>query len=116
VLASRRAAFVKLVASLADAERLVRERPDEAYAALRAEFTDVDEADLVEAWRHVRLTLGLTHQLAAALEDESRWFRAAGRIEGEPLDVGLLLDADVLSQVDSEAVTFVPPPQRAGKE
>jgi hypothetical protein len=30
--------------------------------------------------------------------------------------VGVLLDADVLSQVDSEAVTFVPPPRRAGKE
>jgi hypothetical protein len=83
---------------------------------MRVEFAELDAADLAEAWRRVRLTLGLTHQLAAALEDESRWFRASGRVEGEPLDVGVLLDADVLSQVDSEAVTFVPPPRRAGKE
>ncbi len=115
-LSSRRPAFVKLVSALADAERLVRDRPEEAYAAMRAEFTELDAADLAEAWRRVRLTLGLTHQLAAALEDESRWFRAAGRVEGEPLDVGVLLEAGVLSQVDSEAVTFVPPPRRAGVE
>ncbi len=116
VLAARRAALVKLVSALADAERLVRERPEEALAAMRAEFTELDEADLAEAWRRVRLTLGLTHQLAAALEDESRWFREAGRVEGEPLDVGVILDADVLSKVDSEAVTFVPPPHRGGRD
>ena len=45
-----------------------------------------------------------------------RPFRAAGRVEGEPLDVGVLLDPDVLAEVDSEAVTFVPPPRRAGVE
>ncbi|HEX9049746.1 MAG TPA: ABC transporter substrate-binding protein [Anaeromyxobacter sp.] len=116
VLAARRGAFVKLVAALADAERLVRERPGEAFAALRAGFADVSEADLAEAWAAVRPTLGLTHQLAAALEDESRWFRAAGRVEGAPLDVGALLEPDVLAEVDPEAVTFVPPPRRAGKE
>src|SRR5512138_2105637 len=116
VLSSRRQALVKLVSALADAERLVRERPAEASAAMRAEFTELDAADLAEAWRRVRLTLGLSHQLAAALEDESRWFRAAGRSDGAPLDVGVLLDAGVLSQVDPEAVTFVPPPRRAGGE
>jgi NitT/TauT family transport system substrate-binding protein len=113
-LAARRGAFVKLVAALADAERLARERPWEAFAALRAEFPETTEADLVEAWRRIRPTLGLTHQLASALEDESRWFRAAGRAEGPPLDVGVLLEADVLAEVDPEAVTFVPPPRRTG--
>ena len=111
VLASRRSALVKLVAALADAERFVRERPQEAFAALRTEFPETSEADLAEAWRRIRPTLGLTHQLAAALEDESRWFRAAGRAEGPPLDVGVLLDSDVLAEVDSEAVTFVPSPR-----
>jgi NitT/TauT family transport system substrate-binding protein len=114
VLASRRSALVKLVAALADAERLVRDRPWEAFAALRTEFPDTSEADLAEAWRRVRPTLGLTHQLAAALEDESRWYRAAGRAEGPPLDVGVLLEPDVLAEVDAEAVTLVPPPRRGG--
>jgi NitT/TauT family transport system substrate-binding protein len=110
VLASRRSALVKLVAALADAERLVRERPWEAFAVLRAEFGDTTEADLADAWRRVRPTLGLTHQLSGVLEDEARWFRAEGRAEGALLDVGTLLAPDVLSEVDAEAVTFVPPP------
>ncbi len=115
-LAARRRALVRLVAALADAERLARERPAEAFAALRGEFVEASEADLQEAWSRVRPTLGLTHQLAAALEDESRWFRAAGRAPGEPLDVGVLLDPDVLAEVDAEAVTFVPPPRRGGRD
>lgn len=112
-LAQRRGAFVRLVAALADAERLVRERPEEALAATRAAFPDLAEADLAEAWRRMRPTLGVTHQLASALEDESRWFRAAGRAEGAPLDVGVLLAADVLAEVDPEAVTFVAPDRPA---
>jgi ABC-type nitrate/sulfonate/bicarbonate transport system substrate-binding protein len=113
-LASRRSALVKLVAALADAERLARERPWEAFAVLRAEFGEVTDADLADAWRRVRPTLGLTHQLAGVLEDEARWFRAAGRAEGGLLDVGTLLAPEVLSEVDAEAVTFVPPPPAGG--
>jgi NitT/TauT family transport system substrate-binding protein len=114
MLSARRGALVRFVAALADAERLVRDRPWEAFAALRAEFPESAEADLAESWRRVRPTLGLTHQLAATLEDESRWFRAVGRAEGAPLDVGVLLEPDVLADVDPEAVTFVPPPRRGG--
>lgn len=114
VLAARRGAFVKLVAALSDAERLVRDRPAEAYAVIRAEFPEASDVDLQESWRRVRPTLGLTHQLAAVLEDESRWFRATGRGAGSPLDVGVLLDPDVLAEVEPEAVTFVPPPRGAG--
>lgn len=114
VLAARRAALVKLVAALADAERLVRERPWEAFEALRAAFPEIGERDLAEAWRIAHPRLGLSHQLAAVLEDESRWFRTAGRLEGPALDVGVLLDPGVLLQVDPDAVTFVPPPRRAG--
>jgi NitT/TauT family transport system substrate-binding protein len=113
VLASRRGALVRFVAALADAERLVRERPREAFAAIRGEFSDANEADLAAGWRRLRPTLGLTHQLAAALEDESRWFRSSGRGEGTPLDVGVLLEPDVLAEVEPEAVTFVPPPRHA---
>lgn len=113
-LGARRSALVKLVAALADAERLVHERPWEAFATLKEEFPEATEADLREAWRRVRPTLGLTHQLAAVLEDESTWFRSAGRVEGPPLDVGVLLDPSVLSEVDPEAVTFVQSPRVGG--
>lgn len=111
VLAARRGAFVKLVAALADAERLARERPQEALAALRGEFPEIGEADLAAAWSAVRPRLGVTHQLAGVLEDEARWFRAAGRDGGAPLDVDLLLAPGVLAQVEPEAVTFVPAPR-----
>src|SRR5512133_2995100 len=114
VLAARRGALVKLVAALADAERLVRDRPREAFAVLRAEFPEASEAARQDAWRRTRLTLGVTHQLAAVLEDESRWFRSTRRAEGRPLDVGALLEPDVLAEVDPEAVTFVPPPHAGG--
>ncbi len=107
----RRGALVRLVAALADAERLVRERPGEAFDALRSAFPALSEAELRDAWSRVEPALGLTHQLAAVLEDESEWFRAEGRIRGPPLDLGNLLDPDVLAQVDAEAVTFVPPPR-----
>lgn len=107
---ARRPALVKLVRALADAERLVRERPDEAFAALQAEFPEMGEAELRETWGRVRPTLGLTHLLASVLEDEAEWLRDSGRLGGPPLDVGQALDPDVLTEVDPEAVTFVPPP------
>jgi NitT/TauT family transport system substrate-binding protein len=114
VLAARREALVRVVRALADAERLVQLRPWEAFEALRSAFPESSAQDLEDAWRRVRPTLGLTHQLAAVLEEESRWFRAAGRIEGPLLDAGALLEPDVLAEVDGEAVTFVTPPRRPG--
>ncbi len=105
----RRSALVKLVGALADAERLVRERPEEAFQALRGEFPEVNEAELRDAWSRIHAELGLTHQLAAVLEEEAAWFRSAGRVAGPPLDVAALLEPDVLSEVAPEAVTFVSP-------
>ena len=110
---ARRGALVKLVAALADAERLVRERPQEAFQAFRKEFAEVSEEDQSDAWGRIRLGLGLTHELAAVLEQEAAWFRGTGRIDGPPLDVGALLALDVLSEVQEEAVTFVSAPRVA---
>jgi NitT/TauT family transport system substrate-binding protein len=107
---ARRPALVKLVAALADAERLVRERPEHAFAAVRAEFPDVSEPELRDAWERITPSLGVTHELAAVLEREAAWFRSRGRAQGPPLDVGTVLDPDVLNEVDPEAVTFVSPP------
>ena len=106
-LAAHRPALVRLVGALADAERLVRERPVEAFAALRGEFPEVDEAEFREEWSRIELGLGVTHTLAATLEREADWFRTTGRSPGPPLDVAALLAPDVLAEVDEEAVTFV---------
>ena len=110
---ARRGALVKLVAALADAERLVRERPQEAFQALREEFSEASEAELSDAWGRIHLGLGLTHELAAVLEQEAAWFRSTGRVTGPPLDVGALLVPDVLAEVLEEAVTFVSAPRPA---
>lgn len=111
VFRARRGALVKLVRALADAERFVRERPDEAFAALRGEFPDLPEDELRQAWRRVRPELGVTHRLAAVLERESEWFRGEGRAAGPPIDLARTLVPDVLAEVDQEAVTFVSPAQ-----
>jgi NitT/TauT family transport system substrate-binding protein len=111
VTRARHAALVGVVRALADAERLVRERPDEAFQAIRAAFPELEEGAVRAAWARVRPELGLTNQLAALLEDESQWFHGAGRASGPPLDAGRVLDPGVLSEVDLEAVTFVRPPR-----
>jgi NitT/TauT family transport system substrate-binding protein len=113
VLRRRRDALVRVVRALADAERLARERPEEAFRAVRAALPQVDEDAVRVAWRRIHPALGLTHQLAAVLADESAWFRAAGRTSGPPIDVGRLLAPAVLAEVDLEAVTFVRPPAPA---
>jgi hypothetical protein len=56
----------------------------------------------------------VTHELAAVLEREAAWFRSSGRVEGPPLDLGALLEPDVLTEVDPEAVTFVLPQRTRG--
>jgi ABC-type nitrate/sulfonate/bicarbonate transport system substrate-binding protein len=109
---TRRAALVKLVRALADAERLVQERPDVAFRALRARFSDVEEERLRDTWSSMRLSLGMTHELAAVVEREAAWLREGGHLDGPPLDVGALLAPDVLAEVDPEAVTFVSPSRR----
>jgi NitT/TauT family transport system substrate-binding protein len=114
VLVRRRAALVKLVRGLADAEALARARPDEAFEALGRAFPAVPTPDLREAWGRVRPSLGVSHLLANVLENEWRWLRDEGRLTG-PLDLRSLLDADVLAEVDPEAVTFVLP-QRQDEE
>lgn len=110
-LARRRGAHVKLVRALADAERLVRERPGEALALLTTALPD--QPELSEAWGRVRPGLGLSHQLAEVLETEWEWLHAEKRITGA-LDLGRLLAPGVLTEVDPEAVTFVSPSRGRG--
>jgi ABC-type nitrate/sulfonate/bicarbonate transport system substrate-binding protein len=110
---ARRGALVRLVRALADAERLVREEPERAFRALRGAFPKVGERELRDAWGAIRPVLGLTHELAAVLEREAAWLRARGHAPGPPLDVGALLDPDVLGEVDPMAVTFVSPAYRS---
>jgi ABC-type nitrate/sulfonate/bicarbonate transport system substrate-binding protein len=114
VLAARRGAFVKLVRALADAERLSRDQPGEAFQALAAALPDVPQEDLREAWGRVRPALGITHLLAQVLEAEWDWLREEGRLKGA-IDLRSLLDADVLADVDPEALTFVLPSGREAR-
>jgi NitT/TauT family transport system substrate-binding protein len=106
----RRAALVAFVRALADAERLVREEPEEAFATLRHEFPESTEAELREDWRRVRLGLGLSNVLVSLLRRESEWFRVEGRLTGPPRDVEALLEPAILAEVEYEAVTFVETP------
>lgn len=113
VRARRRPALVKLVAALADAERLARDRPEEAFEALARALPDIPRSELREAWRSVRPTLGLSHLLAHVLESEWRWLRDEGRLSGV-LDLGTTLEPDILSEVEPEAVTFISPSRHGG--
>ena len=112
VLADRRRTLAKLVRALSDAERLVRERPEEAFEALAAALPDPPRADLREAWDRVRPGVGVSHLLAHVLETEWDRLRAEGRLSG-PFDIAAVLESGILAEVDPEAVTFVLPPRRA---
>lgn len=105
----RRGALVKLVRALSRAERLVQEHPADAFDALRDGFPGVSDAELREAWSRVRPTLGLTHELATFLQDQSDYFRSVGRADAAPLDPSHLFAPGILTEVDREAVTFVTP-------
>jgi NitT/TauT family transport system substrate-binding protein len=111
---TRRPALVKLLRALADAERLVGGEPEQAFQALRGAFPGASEAELRETWAAMRPTLGLSHELAAVLEREAAWMRSHGHAGGPALDLGALLDRDVLAEVEPEAVTFVSP-SRGGR-
>jgi ABC-type nitrate/sulfonate/bicarbonate transport system substrate-binding protein len=111
VLERRRATLVKLVRALSDAERLVRERPEEAFEALAAALPDQPREELREAWAQVRPGLGLSHLLAHVLEAEWERLRGEQRLTGT-IDLPALIEPDVLSEVDPEAVTLVLPPRR----
>jgi ABC-type nitrate/sulfonate/bicarbonate transport system substrate-binding protein len=114
VLAGKRSALVKLVAALADAERLARARPEEAFDALAAALPDVPVPDLREAWGRVRPALGLSHLLAYVLDIEWSWLRAEERLSG-PLDLATTLEPGILAEIDPESVTFVLPSRAGGR-
>lgn len=114
ILERRRPTLVKVVRALSDAERLVRERPEEAFEALAAALPDQPREDLREAWAEVRPGLGLSHLLAHVLEAEWERLRGERRLSGA-IDLAALVEPDILSEVDPEAVTLVLPPRRTSR-
>lgn len=115
VLVARREALRRALRALSRAEGLVRELPDRAFAQVRKEFPELTDKEVRDEWMRVRPVLGLTHLLATVLEDEADWLRESGRIAGPALEVGAALAAELLAEVDPEAVTFVSPPRRRAR-
>lgn len=112
VLDARREALRRTLRALSRAERFVRDMPDRAFDQIRKEFPELTDKEVRDEWMRVRPVLGLTHLLATVLEDEADWLRESGRVAGPVLEVGAALSAELLSEVDPEAVTFVSPPRR----
>ncbi len=103
----RGAALVRVIEALADAERLAEARPEEAFAALRLAFPDVDVEDLRTQWGRIEPSLGVSNVLATALEREDEWMRAGAKVDVRPLDLGRLLRPELLARVEPEAVTWI---------
>jgi NitT/TauT family transport system substrate-binding protein len=109
VLAARRPALAALVRALARAERAAAERPDAAFAALRARLPDRDLAETRQSFDHVSPRLGISNALVASLRSEAEWLVAEGVANAVP-DFRPLLVPDLLDAVDPEAVTLEEPP------
>lgn len=107
VLRARQPALRRLVRGLACAERLARERPDEALRLVRPRFPELADADLRAQLARVRWGLGLDHVLLGVLRDEREWMRAAHRLPGGP-DLSRLVAREILEEIDPEAVTLLP--------
>jgi NitT/TauT family transport system substrate-binding protein len=108
VLRTRAGALRKLVRGLACAERIVRERRDEALVRIRTRFPELDEQELRAQLGRVKWGLGLDHVLGGVLRDEAQWLRVTGEARGATLDVQRLLDRRLLEEIEPEAVMLLP--------
>jgi NitT/TauT family transport system substrate-binding protein len=102
-----------LVEGLACAERLARERPEEALRGIRPRFPELSDAELRAQVARVRWGLGLDHVLLGVLAHEEEWLRASGAAgSAAALDVERLLAPETLEAVEPDAVMLL----RAGRE
>lgn len=104
-IAARRPALLALLRGLACAERLLRDHPAEADAAIRGRFPDQSDRDLRAALGRVTRGIGLDEMLGTVLRREAEWmFRQPGV---EPPDLSRLVDPTLLDEVEPEAVNLV---------
>ncbi|MFL5263619.1 MAG: ABC transporter substrate-binding protein [Anaeromyxobacteraceae bacterium] len=109
VLAARRTALAALLRALARAERVAAERPDAAFAAVRARLPDGELAEARQSWEHISPRLGISNALVASLRSEAEWLVAEGVANAVP-DFRPLLVPELLDAIDPEAVTLEEPP------
>lgn len=103
-IAARRPALLAFLRGLACGERLLRDRPAEADAAVRARFPEQSEAAVRAALGRVTRGLGLDESLRAVLRREAEWMAHDGAALP---DLERLLDATLLDEVEPEAVNLV---------
>jgi NitT/TauT family transport system substrate-binding protein len=113
VLEARRPALRALLRGLACAERLARDRPDDALALVRDRFPEESEAVLREQAMRVTWSLGVDNFLVEVLRREREWLGSAPGAQGRPPLLHRLLDASLLEEVVPDAVMLLPDPASA---
>lgn len=108
VLRARAPALRRLLRGLACAERIARERPEEALRGVRRRFPELAEDELRRQVARVRWGLGLDHVLLGVLRDEDEWLHEARGAEAARREPGRLVARGLLEDVEPEAVMLLP--------
>jgi len=103
VVASRRSALLRALRALVRTERLAREEPQRAFAALRRTLPGEDEAQLREQWARVVPQLEISNALVHSLYSQAGLLYDRG--QASPSSFRRLLVPQLLAAVDPEAVT-----------
>jgi ABC-type nitrate/sulfonate/bicarbonate transport system substrate-binding protein len=103
VVASRRPALLMALRALLDAERLAREQPERAFAALRRAMPGEDEGALRDLWAHVVPQVEISNVLLHSLYSQAALLY--GSEQASPSSFRKLLSPQLLASVDPEAVT-----------
>jgi ABC-type nitrate/sulfonate/bicarbonate transport system substrate-binding protein len=104
VVSSRRPALLLALRALLQAERLAREQPERAFAALRRTLPGGDEAVLREEWAHVVPQVEISNALLHSLYSQASLLYDGGRVS--PSTFQELFVPQLLAAVDPEAVTL----------
>jgi ABC-type nitrate/sulfonate/bicarbonate transport system substrate-binding protein len=103
VVASRRRALLRALRALVRTERLAREDPARAFAALRRALPGEDEAALREQWGNVVPQLEISNALVHSLYSQAGLLLDGG--QASPSSFRRLLVPELLEAVEPEAVT-----------
>ncbi|XHS79828.1 ABC transporter substrate-binding protein [Burkholderiaceae bacterium UC74_6] len=104
---SRQPAFRRFLQAMLDAERFVREQPEQAKSELAGLFK-ISPATLGPSWEELTLEVELQQAQLVTLEDVASWAMARGYAPLQPMPNFLsALSLDALLAVDSERVTVV---------
>ena len=107
-IAERETDVVKVLRALARAQRLIRERPQQAQAILRERLHE-DQSFVDATWRDFDYRMSLNQPLVSTLEGEARWAVREGHARRDSQIPNFLqfVAPEPLRQVDPRAVTLV---------